>query len=290
VEVIYALLSSIMFATTFLLVKIGRESASHLSVLWITLTINVVVLGLSTLFVDIPKSLTLLDLKFFIISGIFAPLLGRLFQFVGMSRLGANTTTALTLTHPLVTVLMGLLFLGESGSVVQMLGAFLIITGSLLIAIFSGSNANIRISSGHQVYILYPLLASLTYGISIAFRKVGIDQLNSPVLASAVTVSASWIILSLYILIARCKISCSSRELNYFVYAGILSSIGPIFLYLSLAIGNLLLIAPLAATTPLFVLVGTWIYSKNNEKFGYQIIVGTFGIFIGVTLLTLFKN
>ena len=119
---------------------------------------------------------------------------------------------------------------------------------------------------------------------------MGIDQLNSPVLASAVTVSASWIILSLYILIARCKISCSSRELNYFVYAGILSSIGPIFLYLSLAIGNLLLIAPLAATTPLFVLVGTWIYSKNNEKFGYQIIVGTFGIFIGVTLLTLFKN
>ncbi|BFM09272.1 DMT family transporter [Halioxenophilus aromaticivorans] len=289
-EVIYALLSSIMFAATFLLVKIGRESASHLSVLWITLTINVVVLGLSTLFIDIPKSLTLVDLKFFIVSGIFAPLLGRLFQFVGMSRLGANTTTALTLTHPLVTVLIGLVFLGESGSVVQMLGAFLIITGSLLIAIFSGSNGNLRISSGYQIYLIYPLLASLTYGISIALRKVGIDQLNSPVLASAVTVSASWIILSLYILVARCKISCSSREFTYFVYAGILSSIGPIFLYLSLAVGNLLLIAPLAATTPLFVLVGTWLYSKNNEKFGYQIIVGTVGIFIGVTLLTLFKN
>jgi uncharacterized membrane protein len=290
VEVIYALLSSIMFAATFLLVKIGRESASHLSVLWITLTINVVVLGLSTLFIDIPKSLTLLDLKFFIISGMFAPLLGRLFQFVGMSKLGANTTTALTLTHPLVTVFIGLVFLGESGNVVQLLGAFLIITGSLLIAIFSGSNGNIRISSGYQIFLIYPLLASLTYGISIALRKVGIDQLNSPVLASAVTVSASWIILSLYVLVTRCKISCSGREFTYFFYAGILSSIGPIFLYLSLAIGNLLLIAPLAATTPLFVLVGTWLYSKNNEKFGYQIIVGTFGIFIGVTLLTLFKN
>lgn len=288
-EVIYALLSSIMFAATFLLVKIGRESASHLSVLWITLTINVVVLGLSTLFIDIPKSLTLLDLKFFIISGIFAPLLGRLFQFVGMSKLGANTTTSLTLTHPLVTLFIGLVFLGESGNVVQILGAFLIITGSVLIAIFSGSNGNLRISSGHQIYLLYPLLASLTYGISIALRKVGIDQLNSPVLASLVTVSASWIILSLYILVTRCKISCSSREFIYFVYAGILSSIGPIFLYLSLAI-EARLIAPLAATTPLFVLVGTWLYSKNNEKFGYQIIVGTFGIFVGVTLLTLFKN
>ena len=55
-EMIYALLSSVMFAATFLLVKIGRESASHLSVLWITLTINVVVLALSTLFIDIPKS------------------------------------------------------------------------------------------------------------------------------------------------------------------------------------------------------------------------------------------
>jgi len=290
VEVIYALLSSIMFSATFLLVKIGRESASHLSVLWITLTVNVVVLGLSTLFIDIPKSLTLFDLKFFILSGIFAPLLGRLFQFVGMSSLGANTTTALTLTHPLVTVLIGLVFLGESANLFQIIGALLIITGSLLIAIFSGPNGKLKISSGHQIYILYPLLASFTYGISIALRKVGIDLFNSPVLASAVTVSASWAILSLYMVFSRCKIYCSSREFYYFLMAGVLSSIGPIFLYLSLAIGNLLMVAPLAATTPLFVLVGTWLFSKNNEKFNYQIIVGTFGIFIGVTLLTLFKG
>lgn len=289
-EVIYALLSSIMFAATFLLVKIGRESASHLSVLWITLTVNVVILGLSTLLIDIPISLTFLDLKFFIISGIFAPLLGRLFQFVGMSRLGANTTTALTLTHPLVTVLIGLVFLGESGSIVQILGAFLLIAGSLLISIFSGSNENPGVSSGHQLYYLYPLLASLTYGISIALRKVGIDQLNSPVLASTVTVTASWIILSLYVLITKCKIYCNRQEFNFFVCAGILSSIGPIFLYLALGMGNLLVVAPLAATTPLFVLVGTWFYSKNNEKYDFQIIAGTFAIVIGVTLLTLFKN
>ncbi|MGE4415524.1 MAG: DMT family transporter, partial [Bacteroidales bacterium] len=181
-EVIYALLSSIMFGVTFLLVKIGRETASHLSILWITLTVNIFILGLSNLFIDLPKSISLLDLKFFIISGIFAPLLGRLFQFVGMSRLGANTTTALTLTHPLVTVLIGLLFLGESGNIIQIFGAFLIITGSLLIAIFSGSSSNSINYSDHHIYFLYPLLASLTYGISIALRKLGIDLLNSPVL------------------------------------------------------------------------------------------------------------
>ena len=289
-EVIYALLSSIMFGATFLLVKIGRETASHLSILWITLTVNIFILGLSNLFIDLPKSISLLDLKFFIISGIFAPLLGRLFQFVGMSRLGANTTTALTLTHPLVTVLIGLLFLGESGNIIQIFGAFLIITGSLLIAIFSGSNSNSINYSDHHIYFLYPLLASLTYGISIALRKLGIDLLNSPVLASTVTVFVSWIILSFYLLVTKFKISCNRREFNYFLFAGILSSIGPVFLYLSLAIGNLLVVAPLAATTPLFVLVGTWLYSKSNENFNYQKTIGTFGIVIGVTLLTLFKD
>ncbi|WP_084404119.1 EamA family transporter [Marinobacterium litorale] len=285
-DVFYALSSSIMFASTFLLVKIGREKSSHLSVLWITLSVNVLILCISSLLIEIPSNTKLIDLKYFILSGIFAPLLGRLFQFIGMSFLGANAATAITLTHPLFTVAIGLFFLGERASFIQMSGALLIIIGSLLISVCPTESPGFNLKNTSRNYLAYPLLASLTYGISIALRKVGIEEFNSPIIASAVTVCSSWSILTSYLIIRKIRIRCSRREIYYFIFAGVLSSLGPVLLYSALAIGNLLMVAPLAATTPLFVLLGTWFFSKNNENFNYPIVLGIIGIFIGLSLLT----
>jgi uncharacterized membrane protein len=81
------------------------------------------------------------------------------------------------------------------------------------------------------------------------------------------------------------KISCNRRELSYFLTAGILSSAGPVFLYIALAAGALVVVAPLAATTPLFVLAGTWMYSRQNEIFNRHILVGVSSVVLGVTLL-----
>lgn len=285
-EAIWATLSSLMFAGTFILIKVGRLQASHLSVLWITLTVNTVFLVLLSLINYAPFPINVWEWRYFILAGLFAPLLGRLFQFVGMSMLGTNVTTAITLTHPLVSVILGIVILGETASYIQINGAVAIVLGSFFIG-FSTQSIGIRVPSVRKILSFYgPVLASLAYGISITFRKVGIESETNPIVASALTVCTSWIVLSLYVLIGRAKIRCGIKEFQYFVGAGVLSSAGPIFLYMALSAGSLVLVAPLAATTPLFVLAGTWIYSRHNEIFNRRILTGIGLICLGVVLIT----
>ncbi|RCW98309.1 MULTISPECIES: DMT family transporter [Marinomonas] len=286
VEILWATLSSMMFAGTFLLIKMGRLNASNLSVLWITLTANVLFLGIISLACLSPLPFDIWEWRYFILAGLFAPLLGRLFQFIGMSTLGTNVATAITLTHPLVSVALGVFVIGEAASYAQMHGAISVVLGSLLIGM-STQSKRVKIPILKTFLSFYaPILASIAYGVSISFRKIGIENGTDPIVASAITVITSWIVLTGYVVFTRTKITCNSRELKYFLIAGVLSSVGPVFLYIALASGTLIVVAPLAATTPLFVLAGTWIYSRQNEIFNRRILFGVSFIVLGVILFT----
>ena len=286
-EIIWALASSLMFAGTFLLIKLGRESSAHLSVLWITLSINVSLLTLLNFFFVPSIVIDFWEWRYFIVAGLFAPLLGRLFQFIGMSSLGANVTTSITLTHPLFSVLIGYFILNERTTLMQLNGGITVVIGSLLIALSSQTRV-VKVGKRVKFISLYsPFLASISYGVSISFRKIGIEQGTAPLLASAVTIITSWLVLSSYILVRNLKITCTKKEFKYFVSAGLLSSIGPVFLYMALSEGSLIVVAPLAATTPLMVFVGTWFMARSNEAFNKLIFAGVCLTMLGIVLLNL---
>ena len=88
--ILLSLASALMFAVTFVLVKITGKNVSSLAALCVTLTTNVVTLwGWSLLSAQVSISI---EWGYFAIAGIFAPLMGRFFQFQGMAKLGANIT------------------------------------------------------------------------------------------------------------------------------------------------------------------------------------------------------
>ena len=140
IAVTLALASALMFAFTFTLVRVGVKSASSETALWVTLSINVVflwgwsIVGYGWQFGD------WWQWRYFVLAGIFAPLLGRLFQFLGMARLGSNITTPLTLTHPVVSVVLAMAFLGETLTLLGLFGALLVIIGSVFVGSQGGKN------------------------------------------------------------------------------------------------------------------------------------------------------
>ncbi len=283
-----AMLSAFMFALTFLLVRVGVKSASTTTALWVTLFVNVVFLWSWSLLVHGWQFERWWEWRYFFLSGVFAPLLGRLFQFQGMARLGANITTPLTLTHPVISVALAILFLGESVSWIGILGALMVVLGSVVVGMQSGQNATNSLKRVSRVYLLLPLMASLCYGISIVFRKVGIDIGSDAVTAAAVTCTSSWLFSTLYVLASGSvgEIRCSWREFGFFVLAGIFSSLGPVLLYAALQFERLVVIAPLAATTPLFVLLMSYLFIRADEIFTPRVITGTFATVAGVILVT----
>ncbi len=283
-----ALLSALMFALTFVFVRVGVKSASTTTALWLTLFVNVVFLWGWSLLVYGWQFEQWWEWRYFFLSGVFAPLLGRLFQFQGMAKLGANITTPLTLTHPVISVVLAILFLGEEVTWLGLLGALMVVLGSVVVGMQGGQNASRSLQSVSRVYLLLPLLASLSYGISIVFRKIGIDIGSDAVTAAAVTCTSSWLFSTLYVLATGSvgEIRCSRREFGFFVLAGIFSSLGPVLLYAALQFEGLVVIAPLAATTPLFVLLVSYLFIRADEIFTPQVFAGTFATVAGVILVT----
>ncbi|MEQ5856894.1 DMT family transporter [Halomonas sp. YLB-10] len=290
-SVTYSLLSSLMFALTFVLVKAGTKNTSSTAALWLTLSINTLVLGFWGLLRIDFHGFQILDWWHFILAGIFAPLLGRFFQFLGMAKLGANITTPLTLTHPLISIMLALLFMGEETTLLGLAGAFLVLTGSIIIGLQSSSvSSSVASTRIVNISLIYPLAASVSYGSSIALRKAGVTSDTDPIIAAAITTITSWLIASLFILPKNKNIfrACDRKDLNILTIAGILSSFGPILLILALKSGNLVIVAPLAATTPLFSLLISYLLIRKDEFFNLWIVFGTFSSFVGICLSTIY--
>tara|TARA_R110000796_G_scaffold252577_1_gene388033 strand:- start:3609 stop:4511 length:903 start_codon:yes stop_codon:yes gene_type:complete len=283
-----ALLSAFMFALTFVFVRVGVKNASTATALWVTLFINVIFLWGWSLSVYGWQFEQWWEWRYFFLSGVFAPLLGRLFQFQGMAKLGANITTPLTLTHPVISVVLAILFLGEEVTNLGLLGALMVVLGSVVVGAQGGQNSTRSLQNVSRIYLLLPLIASLSYGISIVFRKIGIDIGSDAVTAAAVTCTSSWLFSTLYVVITGSigEIRCSRREFGFFVLAGIFSSLGPVLLYAALQFEDLVVIAPLAATTPLFVLLVSYVFIRADEIFTPQVITGTVATVTGVILVT----
>lgn len=285
-----ALLSALMFAITFILVKAGVGAASSFTALWITLSVNVALLWGWSLLTRGWQFSNWWEWRHFVMAGMFAPLLGRLFQFQGMARLGASITTPLTLTHPVVTIFLAMAFLDETATLPSLLGAGLVLLGSLVVGAQGSHGASVGLGEASRFHLIFPLAASLAYGVSVVFRKVGIDTGTDAVTASAVTTTASWLFASLYLLLSGDLggIRCSGRELCFFMLAGLFSSLGPVFLYLALQHGSLIIVSPLAATTPLFVLLTSYLFLRGEEIINRWVFLGTLATVLGVNITTFF--
>lgn len=283
-----ALASSLMYALMVVFVRLGARTASSATSLWVTLTVNVVMLWGWSLIVYGPQFDRWWEWRYFALSGLFAPMLGRLLQFKSMTRLGANVTTAITLTHPVVTVLLAVLFLGEHLNGMGMLGILLVVAGS--VSVGSGSGRAESKNLIRTTWLLLPVLASLCYGVAMVFRKHGLGSGTDAVTAAAVTVSSAWLFSGLYTIFSGNYrgLRCDRSELGFLVLAGISSGIGPMLAYSAMRYGDLVLVAPLAATSPLFTLILTSAFLRTEEIFSFKVVGGTFATVSGVIMVASF--
>jgi DME family drug/metabolite transporter len=297
IPILFSLLSSLMFAATFVLVKIGVKNSSSLAALWVTLSTNVVFLWGWSFLKDDWQFTELWEWRYFVLAGIFAPLLGRLFQFLGMASLGANITTPLTLTHPLFTVVLAIFFLGEDVDLAVLPGIGFVLLGAAFLGSQSGRQGVPSSIGSSRWYLFLPLAASLSYGVSVIFRKIGIDNGTDAVVAAAVTTTTSWVLLANYLVVSKAihgvsrpvnTAVCGHGEYFIFVVSGLFSSLGPVFLYMALQGGSLSVVAPLASTTPFFVLLITATFMRGEDVVNRWVVLGTVSTVMGVGSIVYF--
>lgn len=285
VPVGFALVAALFFSFSTMLVRARVRRASPIVALALSLSVNVVVLwSVSLLWYDV--TVDLWQWRYFILAGVLAPVLGRFFNYSGIDKLGVNLSTPITYANPLVSVILALAFLGERLSLLGFVGALLVIAGGVVLGTVKGDGE----VTFKRKYLVLPVLAAVAYGSSQVLRKVGIDLVNEPVLAAAVTTTTSWSILVVYLLFRRHShdLVVGRSEATFFGLAGLAGSVAIPTLYLALQLGTVVVVTPLMNTTPLFVLLLSYLFFREEELFTTRVLAGTVGIVAGVILLSTF--
>jgi DME family drug/metabolite transporter len=121
------------------------------------------------------------------------------------------------------------------------------------------------------------------------FRKLGTRLVAEPTIGAAVNLTTSFVLVTLGLAVTgRLEtFSTSNRDLLTFGAAGIVSSLGLASLYTALSLGNVTIVTPIFNASPLFVLLLTGLFFREDELFSRRVIVGTVGIVAGVVVLTM---
>ena len=286
-----AILSAFLYSLSMISARIGLKHLDTFSGVLISMGSSFLAsLVLVVFFVPLDR-FTGWALLFFVLSGLAGPCIGRFMLFIGINRVGSSTASTLYSIKPLFSAIAAILILGEHLTLSIGIATVIMVCG---LAIISTNESDGRIQkSWSKKDLVFPIAAGAAYGFSNVLRKIGLNITYDP-LMGVVAQNITALIFSLPLAYFRKGGKQIVRKKNSawiaFVLSGIFSVLGQLALFQALALGTVVIVSPLSAISPLFVIATAVIFLKQLERVTWKIIVGALLIVSGTVLLTLFPN
>lgn len=191
----------------------------------------------------------------FALCGLFMPAFSMVLAIRGVKLAGPAITGSLGAFSPFFAAAPAVFLLGEPATLAT-LGGLLLMCGGLALAPFvRGAGA----PRPPLWALTLPLGAAGLRGASQVLAKVGLTSVPSPVWAALVTFAVSTLVLALLAgrRAAAALVTTSAemrRAVLWFAAAGALNGLGLLLLNFALSRGDVVVTAPLAATSPLWTL------------------------------------
>jgi DME family drug/metabolite transporter len=288
---VLAILSALLYSGSMIMARIGFKYLDTFSGVLISMGSSFLAsLVLVIFFVPLDR-FTGWALLFFVLSGLSGPCIGRFMLFVGIKRVGSSTASTLYSIKPLFSAIAAVLILGEHLTLSIGVATVIMVCG---LAIISTNESNGQIQkSWSKIDLIFPIAAGAAYGISNVLRKIGLN-INYDPLMGVVAQNVTALIFSLPLVLFRKGEKQIVRKKNWgwaaFVVSGFFSVLGQLALFQALALGTVVIVSPLSAISPLFVIAMAIIFLRQLERVTWKIIVGALLIISGTLLLTLFPN
>jgi len=282
-----ALASTAVYAAGNLYARIGLVHSTPLMVTLISLIVQTVVVWTILLAKGGVPAIEPRALIIFIAVGAVLPIV-RLLSYIGIARIGSARASSLRSTHPFFSAVLAVTFLGEPAKHNIMLGTLLIVAGIF----FTCWEPRRRGPDAKSIDVLYPLSAAFMSGIIHPATRYALMVSNQPIAFSAIVGLVSLLCLTAYFLIsgqARRVTRPSRSALIPFVTASLLETMGFLLFSAAVSLGPVVLIAPIMATTPMWVLLGSIVLLRDLEKVTLRTALGTCAVVSGTILLTLNK-
>jgi drug/metabolite transporter, DME family len=280
-----ALAAAISYAASGIAAKRGLRYSTPITVTLISVTIHAVTLSAAVLLTGGIPEVSWWVLFLFALTGTLQPII-RLFTYAGIHYMGASRGTTVRGAHPLFSTALAIIFLGEEATLPVIAGTVLIVGGITLIS----WQTEAQRASFRWWHIAYPLGAAFLAGISHPLRRYALGLANEPLYLAAVigVVALPW--LGSYIVLPRKGAEqpiWSRQSIGPFVVAGIFETLGIVLVIAALSVGTLVVVAPIVATSPLWILLGTWLFLRGIELLTFRTIFGVLAVVAGTIAISL---
>ena len=279
---IAALLSAMGWAGDSILVRKGARTSNVVAAAFFSYCVAAVFFWSYLAFYLSPRLLWSRAAVFFALAGCVQPLLARILFYMGITRMGVSRAGPLRGAEPLFALTLAVIYLRERPNVLIYAGTAVIVTSAWLIT--SRERGEVRWKLWH---IVFPLGAAFFAAVSQNLRKAGLSILPDPVFGAAVSTSTSLLIFAVFLLASGRigLIRTNRRSFPFFGSAALVSMTAQILNFAALNKGEVSAMVPLTNTTPLFSVVFSLLFLRDQEEVPRKVVLGALLMVGGVVII-----
>lgn len=282
-----ALAAAIAYAMSFILAKRGMRYSTPITITFVSLLLQTAALFTVVLaFTGIPSTPTFV-FALFVIAGVLQAVVRQL-TYIGIEKLGAARSGPIRASVPLWSAALAIGFLGERMTPPVAAGTLLVFAGIVLIS----WRADKGVADFRPWYILAPLLAAILGGVVYPLRRYALQVSDEPIYFGAVVGIVGLLCTSLYLALplTKEKLVWDRRSLGFFIGGGAFESLGLLLVFYALTYGPVVVVTPLTATLPLWVVLGSKLLLRDMEKITPRTVAGAALVVAGTIAISLAKH
>ena len=287
---VFGVAAAFFFSTTSVLVRVGQRDRANDDGVFMSVLVNVVALGLISLTLDLPPW-SWEAFGAFVIGGVIGTVVGRTAMLRAVRLVGASRSNAFMAATPAVAAFTGWLLLGETLTLLEFIGAAIVISGLLWLVRARSAGSE----QGHEpVPLLHYVIAAMAptaFGTAFVFRKWGLERFDSAIMGAFLGAASAYLIIVL-IEAFRGKLGDRVRE-NFgnvswwFVGAGVSTTLALISQFTAFTYLEAWIVGTLQSTQAIITLGLSWIFLKQHERITLPLIGAVILVVGGVVLISL---
>jgi drug/metabolite transporter (DMT)-like permease len=295
-----ALLSAVTFSITNAAVRRGVISGSAVQATTLSIPMGVPVFLLAFglgggfgVFGELPRTSVIV----FAITGVTHFIIGRYANYRAIGAIGTNLAGPVMQFNLVVSLVLAILFLGETLTIPRLVGILLIFAGPVVVSREGAKRAREAAAAAEfkprmvEGYIC-AAIAAFCYGMSpVLLRYAGGGRGLDAVLGGGV-ISASTASVVILLLLAvpghwREVRGVGPEAMKWFLFSGVMVYLSQTFYYMALALAPVTIVAPISALNNIFrIHVSRWL-NPRHEIFGPEVVAATVVSFLGVVVLSI---
>jgi drug/metabolite transporter (DMT)-like permease len=285
---VLALAGAAMIAVGSLLMKQGLQSSTRTTLVFVTVGVQaaifVTLTAVTGAAIDFGRYTSVLP---FVVTGILGSVLARFLITTSVDVVGLARAMPVRTTSPVFSAVIAIGFFGEHLSLAIALGTVFVV-GGLAMLTYDAYDDRSRPTPGGTtglVYLVPVFVGSVLLGVTPSLRKFGLDAGTSVYGGLALNFSTAFLVFGTYYLVRHRSEFRPGVGVLRFVGTGACWSLGFWLYFTALQGAETVIVVPLFTTTPLFVIVLSWLFLDDIETVSKGLVVGAVAAVVGAALV-----